>query len=158
MRTRQCSIVAADLASRPARRVTQCTNALNFALLLAAGIPGLTSTPSCVEGDDEQDGLAPLVALLYEQGVQTPCLDSDHGSRWGDYLLQVACRIQELRRIHPPNGALQAPCLVVCVLAHNVDSSTLRAREMQLSRWGLEVGVYGDRVCVCNQGGDATLT
>ena len=57
-------------------------------------------------GDQMQDGLAPLVTLLYEQGGQIPCADlGSHDRHWADYLLQVACRIQELRRIHPPNGA-----------------------------------------------------
>ena len=97
-----------------------------------------TGTGTCREktyrGDDhqEQDALTPIVALLYQQAAQ-PQRETETeaetrtaaererdtgrhrdreraGSRWREYLLEVASRIQELRRIHPPNGTVPS-CL-----------------------------------------------
>ena len=75
--------------------------------------------PHCGDDAQEQDALAPIVALLYEQAVQpqTATLtrtaaererDTERhrdNSRWRTYLREVGSQIQELRRIHPPNGA-----------------------------------------------------
>ncbi len=93
-----------------------------FALLLAAMMADFASASGHEAGDQMQDGLAPIVALLYEQGVQIPCADlGSHDRHWGDYLLQVACRIQELRRIHPPNGAFQVAlhCIYHTCMSNN---------------------------------------